>query len=142
MKRDFERFQHLCHHPFIRKYLLDDEIFNNQYIKNPNKGNRVEFTTLLNEDGLFHFCYLEKTGVLDVFTKVLVGLFEEPERPNNAIEYIKKYIGAPSNVDVDSIKRENEVLKMEVDRLKRQLSQVQNQQSQSQQVASTSQQNK
>ena len=31
--------------------------------------------------------YLEKAGVLDALTKVLVGLYEEPEKPNNALEY-------------------------------------------------------
>jgi predicted ATP-grasp superfamily ATP-dependent carboligase len=56
--------------------------------------------------------------VIDVLTKVLVGLYEEPERPSNAIEYIRKYMGAPANVDVDSIKKENEDLKALVEKLK------------------------
>ena len=64
--------------------------------------------------------YLEKTGVLDALTKVLVGLYEEPERPINAIDYIKKYIGAPPNVDVEGLKRENEQLKAELEKLKKQ----------------------
>ena len=59
------------------QYLLDDEIFNNQYIKNPNKGNRVEFTTLLNEDGLFHFCYLEKTGVAKIVQKFMKEIIHQ-----------------------------------------------------------------
>lgn len=56
--------------------------------------------------------------MIDVLTKVLVGLYEEPERPSNAIEYIRKYMGAPANVDVDSIKKENEDLKALVEKLK------------------------
>jgi predicted ATP-grasp superfamily ATP-dependent carboligase len=64
---------------------------------------------------------LEKTGVIDALTKVLVGLYEEPERPNNAIDYIKRYMGAPQNVDVDALRRENESLKMQVDRLSKQM---------------------
>jgi predicted ATP-grasp superfamily ATP-dependent carboligase len=64
---------------------------------------------------------LEKTGVIDALTKVLVGLYEEPERPNNAIDYIKRYMGAPQNVDVDALKRENESLKTQVDKLSRQM---------------------
>lgn len=64
--------------------------------------------------------YLEQTGVLDALTKVLVGLYEEPERPQHAVEYIKKYIGAPPNVDVEGLKRENEQLKAELEQLKRQ----------------------
>jgi hypothetical protein len=30
---------------------------------------------------------LEKAGVIDQLTRVLVGLYEEPEKPGNAIEY-------------------------------------------------------
>ena len=62
--------------------------------------------------------YLERTGVLDALTKTLVGLYEEPERPANAIEYIKRYIGAPQHVDVDGLKRENEQLKAELEKLR------------------------
>lgn len=29
--------------------------------------------------------YLEKAGVMDALTKVLVGLYEEPEKPNDAL---------------------------------------------------------
>ena len=65
--------------------------------------------------------YLEKTGVIDALTKVLVGLYEEPERPPNAVDYIKRYIGAPQNVDVESLKRENEQLKAQMDKLSKQM---------------------
>ena len=34
--------------------------------------------------------YLEKNGVVSQLTRVLVGLYEEPERPTNAVDYIKK----------------------------------------------------
>ena len=47
--------------------------------------------------------YLEKSGVIDALTKVLVGLYEEPERPTNAIDYIKKFLGAPTGVDVEEV---------------------------------------
>ena len=47
-----------------------------------------------------------------------MGLYEEPERPQNAIDYIKRYIGAPQNVDVEGLKRENDMLKAEVERLR------------------------
>ena len=32
--------------------------------------------------------YLERSGVIDALTKVLVGLYEEPEKPANALEYV------------------------------------------------------
>merc|ERR1712127_663359 len=54
--------------------------------------------------------YLEKAGVIDQLTKVLVGLYEEPEKPGNAIEFIKKCLGAPSDTDVEQLKAENEDL--------------------------------
>ena len=55
--------------------------------------------------------YLEKSGVIDALTKVLVGLYEEPERPPNAVDYVKRYLGAPTGVDVEAIRAENDSLK-------------------------------
>jgi hypothetical protein len=64
---------------------------------------------------------LEKAGVVDALTKVLVGLYEEPERPSHAVEYLKKYMGAPVGVDVDALRAENERLRAEVASLREQL---------------------
>jgi hypothetical protein len=103
--------------------------------------------------------YLERAGVIDALTKgclvfwcndlfcscvinaglfaVLVGLYEEPEKPSNALEYalirpsrsgmssneqlnrsfVKQYLGAPTASDVDGIKAENEALKKQVEEL-------------------------
>jgi hypothetical protein len=55
--------------------------------------------------------YLERAGVIDQLTKVLVGLYEEPEKPNNVIEFIKKSLGAPSDTDMEQLKYENEELR-------------------------------
>jgi len=44
---------------------------------------------------------------------VLVGLYEEPERPPNAVDYIKRYMGAPTGVDVEALRAENEQLKVD-----------------------------
>lgn len=63
--------------------------------------------------------YLEKSGVIDALTKVLVGLYEEPERPANAVDYIKRYMGAPTGVDIEAIKAENISLKQENEQLKK-----------------------
>ncbi|CAD8098492.1 unnamed protein product [Paramecium primaurelia] len=65
--------------------------------------------------------YLEKAGVIDQLTRVLVGLYEEPEKPNNAIDYVKKYLGSPVDIDVDKLKLEYEKLKDENIRLKREI---------------------
>ena len=55
--------------------------------------------------------YLDRAGVIDQLTKVLVGLYEEPEKPGNAVEFIKKCLGAPSDTDVELLKADNERLK-------------------------------
>lgn len=60
---------------------------------------------------------------MDALTKVLVGLYEEPDRLHiNALDYVKKYLGAPSGVDVDGLKRENEALKKQIEKYKKQIS--------------------
>lgn len=64
--------------------------------------------------------YLEKNGVIDALTKVLVGLYEEPDRVHiNALDYVKKYLGAPTGVDLDGLKRENEALKKQIEKYKK-----------------------
>lgn len=47
--------------------------------------------------------YLEQTGVIDQLTKVLVGLYEEPEKPQDAVEFIKKYLGQSHDLDVNKL---------------------------------------
>ena len=42
--------------------------------------------------------YLEKANVLDALTKVLVTLYEEQDRPDKPVEFIKKALGGPSQV--------------------------------------------
>uniref|UniRef100_A0A8C7DEA7 MYC binding protein n=2 Tax=Oncorhynchus TaxID=8016 RepID=A0A8C7DEA7_ONCKI len=37
--------------------------------------------------------YLEKAGVLDSLTNVLVALYEEPDKPNNALDFLKHHLG-------------------------------------------------
>merc|ERR1712216_1055938 len=65
--------------------------------------------------------YLEKSGVIDALTKVLVRLYEEPERPGNALDFIKQYLGASVGVDVEGLRAEVEEAKKKVTDLKKQL---------------------
>ncbi len=51
----------------------------------------------------------------------MVGLYEEPERPPNAVDYVKKVLGAPVGVDVDALRADNERLKAMVASLQEQL---------------------
>ncbi|XP_005988799.1 C-Myc-binding protein [Latimeria chalumnae] len=52
--------------------------------------------------------YLEKAGVLDSLTKVLVALYEEPEKPNNALDFLKQHLGTtgPETADVETLRLE------------------------------------
>ncbi|CAG5889646.1 C-Myc-binding protein [Menidia menidia] len=50
--------------------------------------------------------YLEKSGVLDTLTSVLVALYEEPDKPNNALDFIKLYLGAAEPVDTEPLRQE------------------------------------
>ena len=43
----------------------------------------------------------------------MVGLYEEPERPPNAVDYIKRFMGAPTGVDIEALRTENEQLKVD-----------------------------
>ena len=61
--------------------------------------------------------YLERSGVIDALTKVLVGLYEEPEKPAQALDFIKMTLGAPTGVDVEALKAENEQLRKKADEL-------------------------
>ncbi|KAJ8405037.1 hypothetical protein AAFF_G00329580 [Aldrovandia affinis] len=40
--------------------------------------------------------YLEKAGVLDSLTSVLIALYEENEKPNNALDFLKQHLGVAS----------------------------------------------
>ncbi|OMJ88280.1 hypothetical protein SteCoe_9778 [Stentor coeruleus] len=55
--------------------------------------------------------YLEKSGVIDQLTRVLVGLYEEPEKPSNAIDFVKRYLGSPADIDVETLRSEYEAIK-------------------------------
>merc|ERR1712170_240963 len=68
--------------------------------------------------------YLEKSGILDQLTRVLVGLYEEPEKPNNAIDFVKKYLGSPTDIDVEKLKLEYERMRDENLRLQKQVEEL------------------
>ena len=51
--------------------------------------------------------------MIDHLTRALVGLYEEGDKPNNSIEYLKKNLGAPVEVDTVKLKAELEKLRSE-----------------------------
>ncbi|XP_072316985.1 c-Myc-binding protein-like [Eucyclogobius newberryi] len=51
--------------------------------------------------------YLEKGGVIDCLTSVLVCLYEQEEKPNNALEFVKQHlVPHMSDSDHDTLQQE------------------------------------
>merc|ERR1712216_849589 len=69
--------------------------------------------------------YLERSGVIDALTKVLVALYEEPEKPANALYFIKQYLGAPTSGDVETMKAEKDELMKKCEELEKNLKETQ-----------------
>ncbi|XP_043605335.1 c-Myc-binding protein isoform X2 [Bombus pyrosoma] len=67
--------------------------------------------------------YLERAGVMDALTKVLVSLYEEPEKPDDALEYIRQNLGGITEVDIEvqTLKKELEEAKVKITELKAKL---------------------
>ncbi|XP_072019153.1 c-Myc-binding protein-like [Amphiura filiformis] len=63
--------------------------------------------------------YLEKAGVLDTLTKTLVALYEEPEKPNNALDFLKMHLGqaGPDTADVEALRLQVSELQQKVEQL-------------------------
>nr|XP_020445793.1 C-Myc-binding protein-like isoform X1 [Monopterus albus] len=63
--------------------------------------------------------YLEKAGVVDSLTSVLVALYEHPERPSNALEYVKQHLGASGQMcpDTEALQQEVSDLRQKCARL-------------------------
>jgi hypothetical protein len=71
--------------------------------------------------------YLEKTGVVDQLTKVLVSLYEETDKPTNPIDFIKRNMSAPEEIDQDNLKNEYLKLKEENEKLRVRVTELQKQ---------------
>ncbi|KAL0233931.1 hypothetical protein PCE1_002436 [Barthelona sp. PCE] len=58
--------------------------------------------------------YLESGGVVDLVTKALVALYEEPDKPLNPIDFVREYFTGTSSTDVSDLQEENDRLKSRV----------------------------
>jgi len=56
-----------------------------------------------------------------ITAKVLVGLYEEPEKPEKPLDFIRQYLSGPASVDVDSLRAENDQLKRKIEELQTKL---------------------
>merc|ERR1712212_1415694 len=73
--------------------------------------------------------YLEKAGVLELLTKSLVQLYEEPEKPSDALSYLKNTVGgsADDKTVIENLKTENDQLKAKLKELEASQSALQSQ---------------
>lgn len=71
--------------------------------------------------------YLDDGSVLDALTRVLVALYEEPENPEDPLEYIKQFLGSPNGVDVESLQKENEEMRAQVQALESRVTELKSQ---------------
>ncbi|XP_015429180.1 PREDICTED: C-Myc-binding protein [Dufourea novaeangliae] len=67
--------------------------------------------------------YLERAGVMDALTKVLVSLYEQTEKPDDALDYIRQNLGGITEVDIemDLLRKELDETKAKVTELKAKL---------------------
>lgn len=63
--------------------------------------------------------YLERTGVLEKLTRALVSLYEEQERPEDAVAYVK------ARLDPDHPESGSESLKQELEQALKQVAELQ-----------------
>ena len=49
-----------------------------------------------------------------LFLVALVGLYEEPEKPDTPLDYLKHFISGTNDVDIAALKSENDELKKRV----------------------------
>lgn len=78
----------------------------------PNEVKREEFRK-----------YLEHAGVMDALTNVLLSLYEEHERPDDALEYIRKHFSSNDANKMDS-SSEIEILKKNLSEAKLQITEL------------------
>merc|ERR1719348_2242293 len=65
--------------------------------------------------------YLEKSGVIEMLTKSLVQLYEEPEKPNDAVTYLKSQVGGgqKEKEEIEKLQVENKELKAKLEALEK-----------------------
>lgn len=74
--------------------------------------------------------YLERAGVMDALTRILVVLYEEPEKPEDALEYIRTNLGGitEANEELSVLKKELAESKAQITELKSKLAKYEEEQ--------------
>eukprot|EP00798_Chlamydomonas_sp_ICE-L_P024963 gene24963-10621_t len=68
--------------------------------------------------------YLEASGALDNLVKVLVSLYEEPDKPKQAQDYIKAALGAPTPAEYEAVVAERDSLKRQLEEAQLKISEM------------------
>jgi len=70
--------------------------------------------------------YLEQKGVIDALTKGILGLYIEPEKPANPLEFLTKQLASALGGG-DQLRKENDELKTQNLELKKKIEELQKQ---------------
>lgn len=54
--------------------------------------------------------YLEEKGLMDLLTKLLAGLYETSDKPEDAEAYVRQFFSTLEGVDINVINQENKAL--------------------------------
>jgi len=70
--------------------------------------------------------YLDKGGVIELLTKGLVALYEEPEKPGDAVQFLRSNMGAGAaeKLELEQLQKENAELKQRISDLETSNSQL------------------
>merc|ERR1712185_216245 len=71
----------------------------------------AEQAEMIRRSGDAYSKYVVDSGVANQLSRVLVGLYESGERPDNIEDWAEKFLGTDSGVDVLELRGQNEILK-------------------------------
>merc|ERR1711924_158657 len=65
--------------------------------------------------------YIVESGVAAQLSRVIVGLYESGERPDNVVDWAEKFLGTASGVEVIELRGQNDLLKKQNSELKQRM---------------------
>lgn len=73
--------------------------------------------------------YLERAGVIDALSKALIKLYEEQNKPEDAIRFVRKFMceSCPDDAQYDLMKNDLEEAKTTIARLEQELERLRGQ---------------
>lgn len=73
--------------------------------------------------------YLERAGVIDALSKALIKLYEEQNKPEDAIRFVRKFMceSCPDDAQYDIMKNDLEVAKVTIARMEQELERLRGQ---------------